>query len=175
MGVASVDWATFKPLYEARRRRPFLDRITAAATPRWRCESRTIARSRDSLEAASAEDRWTLLSEHVRAAAAAVLGLPAEQIDVRKGLFDLGMDSLMSVELKSRLEAATGCALPTTLTFKYPTVVALTDFLGERLGLEPAAAKASDVQAEPAGDSSGDDLSEDDLAALLTERLEQLQ
>jgi len=90
-------------------------------------------------------------------------------------LFDLGMDSLMSVELKSRLEAATGCALPTTLTFKYPTVVALTDFLGERLGLESATAKASGVPAEPAGDSSGDDLSEDDLAALLTERLEQLQ
>ena len=81
----------------------------------------------------------------------------------------------MSVELKSRLEAATGCALPTTLTFKYPTVVALTEFLGERLGLESVTAKASGIQAEPAAGSSGDDLSEDDLAALLTERLEQLQ
>ena len=133
MGVASVDWATFKPLYKARRRRPFLDRITAGdgslTVPRQ--DDRAIARS---LEAVSAEDRWTLLSEHVRAAAAAVIGLPAEQIDVRKGLFDLGMDSLMSVELKSRLEAATGCALPTTLTFKYPTVVALTDFLGREAG-----------------------------------------
>jgi len=106
-----------------------------------------------------------------------VLGLAADQIDVRKGLFDLGMDSLMSVELKSRLEATTGCALPATLTFKYPTVVALADFLGGRLGLKsgaPADATPSEVQAESGG-SSRDDLSEDDLAALLIERLEQLQ
>ena len=173
-GVASVDWTTFKPLYEARRRRPFLDHITAgdASSPVAKKGDHAILRR---LEAASAEDRWTLLSDHVKAAAAAVLGLAADQIDVRKGLFDLGMDSLMSVELKSRLEAAIGCALPTTLTFKYPTVVALTDFLGERLGFEPVTAKASDVQAESTRESSRDDLSEDDLAALLTERLEQLQ
>ncbi len=173
-GVASVDWTTFKPLYEARRRRPFLDHIAAAnaSSPVAKEGDHAIVRR---LEAASAEDRRILLSDHVRAAAAAVLGLAVDQIDVRKGLFDLGMDSLMSVELKSRLETTIGCALPTTLTFKYPTVVALTDFLGERLGFEPATAEASDVRAESAGESSRDDLSEDDLAALLTERLEQLQ
>ena len=140
VGVASVDWATFKPLYEAGDDGRF-SIASPPATPRYRSrekDDRAIARS---LEAASVEDRWTLLSDHVRAAAAAVLGLAADQIDVRKGLFDLGMDSLMSVELKSRLEATTGCALPTTLTFKYPTVVALTDFLGERLGLESATAE----------------------------------
>jgi acyl carrier protein len=107
-----------------------------------------------------------------------VLGLAADQIDVRKGLFDLGMDSLMSVELKSRLEATTGCALPATLTFKYPTVVALTDFLGDRLGLTsgvPTTVKPSDVEAVSSSGSAHDDLSEDDLAALLLERLEQIQ
>jgi acyl transferase domain-containing protein/D-arabinose 1-dehydrogenase-like Zn-dependent alcohol dehydrogenase/acyl carrier protein/NADP-dependent 3-hydroxy acid dehydrogenase YdfG len=176
VGVAWIDWATFKPVYEARGRRPFLDRISAAGTadaamPGVRDGDRAILRL---LEGVSVEDRWTLLREHVKAAVSAVLGLPADQIDVRKGLFDLGMDSLMSVELKSRLEAATGCALPTTVTFKYPTIVALTDFLGSRLGLDRIDPKPADTPAEAPGESSRDDMSEDDLAALLLERLEQV-
>ena len=59
-----------------------------------------------------------------------VLGLNAkEQLDPDRGLFELGLDSLMSVQLKGRLEKSIGCALPATLTFTYPTVHALTDFL----------------------------------------------
>ena len=91
--------------------------------------SRKRRRSPDAAERARRERRQPRCS-----------ACPPTDRRARKGLFDLGMDSLMSVELKSRLEAATGCALPTTLTFKYPTVVALTDFLGERLGLESATA-----------------------------------
>src|SRR5205823_6671073 len=130
---------------------------------------------RQQLELASVEDRWVLLSAHIRAAAASVLGLGVEQIDLRRGLFDLGMDSLMSVELKSRLEATVGQPLPTTLTFKYPTVAALTDFLARELGVETAAAGPTTAPAQPAPASSHDDLSEDDLATLLLERLEQIR
>ena len=52
------------------------------------------------------------MSAHVRAAAAGVLGLAPEQIDVDKGLFALGMDSLMSVELKTRLPGPEGRLMP---------------------------------------------------------------
>ena len=65
---------------------------------------------------------------------------PCPRWNLRRGLFDLGMDSLMSVELKSRLEATVGQPLPTTLTFKYPTVAVLTDFLARELGVETVAA-----------------------------------
>jgi hypothetical protein len=41
----------------------------------------------------------------------------------------MGMDSLMAVRMKSRLEAITKSSLPTTLTFDYPNVQALTAYL----------------------------------------------
>jgi acyl carrier protein len=50
-----------------------------------------------------------------------------DHIAPRQRLFDLGMDSLMAVELRNRLASALGCSFPTTLLFDYPTLEALVD------------------------------------------------
>ncbi len=39
------------------------------------------------------------------------------------------MDSLMSVEFKGQIEVAVGVDLPSTLTFNYPNIAALADYL----------------------------------------------
>ena len=44
----------------------------------------------------------------IRRDAASVLGLRVDEVDTQQGLFDMGMDSLMSVELRSRLEKTLG-------------------------------------------------------------------
>jgi polyketide synthase 12/myxalamid-type polyketide synthase MxaB len=80
-GVASVDWTTFKR-WQTRRQRPFLDRITAGSASAQ--VARRRPRDRAPAQAASAEDRRTLLSDHVRAAAAAVLRSAVDQIDVER-------------------------------------------------------------------------------------------
>jgi myxalamid-type polyketide synthase MxaB len=41
----------------------------------------------------------------------------------------MGMDSLTSVELKSRLESALGKSLPTTMALEYPTIEQLVRYL----------------------------------------------
>jgi len=107
---------------------------------------------------------------------ARVLGLDADELDVGRGLFDLGLDSLMVVELRRALEAATGCALPTTLVFNHPTVAALSAFLGAAaLKLEVPEVPGPWTDSGTAGESSErPDLSEQDLAALLAEKLAQL-
>ena len=173
--VASVDWATFKAVYEAKRRRPLLDRIVVARPAHQLDGDADVLRQ---LEAAGAEERLELLSVHVRAAAASVLGLASEQIDIDKGLFDLGMDSLMSVELKTRLQQSLQRVLPTTLAFKYPTVRALVDFLASELFVrQPMCASAADPAPArvPRRTAAAHDLSEDDLATLLLEKLEQIR
>jgi phthiocerol/phenolphthiocerol synthesis type-I polyketide synthase C len=46
----------------------------------------------------------------------------------------LGLDSLMALELRNRLEASLGATLPATLLWAYPTITDLAGALCERLG-----------------------------------------
>jgi len=115
----------------------------------------------------------------VRGEVAKVLRLPpGRTIELNRGLFDLGMDSLMSVELKSRLEASLGRPLPSTLTFNYPNVGALADYLAKealslQLSLPPEPVTAPRELVTVAAES--DDISEDELATQLAEKLAELR
>jgi acyl carrier protein len=98
--------------------------------------------------------RIDALIAHVTGAVAAVLKLDAgRSIDAREGFFDLGMDSLMAVELKTRLECLFGAPLPSTLTFNYPNIEALAGFLDVELfaGRE---APAAETEAAPSARAS---------------------
>jgi acyl carrier protein len=61
----------------------------------------------------------------------------AEQIEPRQRFFDLGLDSLIAIELKHDLEKNLGRTLPNTLLFDYPTLEALVDYLLADLDLSP--------------------------------------
>ncbi len=94
----------------------------------------------EELKRVSPEKQRDHLSIHIQSELNKLLGFgPGESIDFHKGFFDLGMDSLMVVELGDRLKTSLGCALPSTLLFKYPTLEALLDhILREVLGLDSA-------------------------------------
>lgn len=115
----------------------------------------------------------TLLREHI----AQVLHLPASRIPSDKPLKSLGLDSLMSIELRNRLEDALGVSLSASLIWNYPTVNALAPFLAEKLGvpldesvLGSAAKEDSEAEASPTA-SALDELDKDELEALLAEEL----
>ena len=96
---------------------------------------------RSQLDAAAPIDRRDLLTLHVRAAVARVIGLDsAESVDVQRGLFEAGLDSLASMELRNQLQASLGCTLSSTLTMIYPNIDALVTHLAvDVLGFEAAA------------------------------------
>ncbi|HET7695299.1 MAG TPA: type I polyketide synthase [Vicinamibacterales bacterium] len=87
------------------------------------------------LTAAPPAERRGIVERFVAARAARVLRLGADQIDVDKPLRAMGLDSLLAVEFRNRLEADTGLSIPTTLIWNYPTVAKLAPQVAERLGI----------------------------------------
>ncbi|GAB2697715.1 SDR family NAD(P)-dependent oxidoreductase [Kitasatospora kifunensis] len=99
------------------------------------------------LAALSPVESRQLLLETVRGHVAEVLGHPgAEAVDPERGFGELGVDSLSALELRNRISADTGLRLSSTLTFDYPTPVAIADHLFDEL-VEDADG-APDVEAE---------------------------
>ncbi|WP_394831345.1 SDR family NAD(P)-dependent oxidoreductase [Pendulispora rubella] len=102
------------------------------------------------LRSLSSTERERALFELVRTEVGTVLGLPAsEPLDGQRPFQELGLDSLMAVELRNRLGTAAGLQLPTTLLFDYPTPRDLTNLLLEKLDVRdevaaPAAASELD-------------------------------
>lgn len=86
----------------------------------------------NSLALALPTERQDLLVDYVRRHLAKILRIAQPQsLDRRQRLMDLGVDSLMAVELKSRLQAGLNIEqqLPSTLIYDYPTIEAVAGFL----------------------------------------------
>ncbi|HEU5072958.1 MAG TPA: beta-ketoacyl synthase N-terminal-like domain-containing protein, partial [Polyangiaceae bacterium] len=92
------------------------------------------------------------LSREVYRMVARVLGYePERPIDARLGFTDLGMDSMMMMDLRAALQTALGRALPATITFDYPCIEALTQHLNGELFPAAAAARVSESARQPSG------------------------
>ena len=109
------------------------------------------------LAALSSAERDQALRDLVGAEVGVVMGLAPSTIAPDRALQELGLDSLMAVELRNRLAAAAGVRLPTTLLFDHPTPAALAARLNAELFPDGEASFASHLTALPAASVADDD------------------
>ncbi|MDI5962994.1 SDR family NAD(P)-dependent oxidoreductase [Streptomyces sp. SL54] len=129
--VADVDWARFAPAFTATRPSALLREIPEVPSGTGASAEKTPSSVlRDRLLALSAGEQARQLVELVRSSAAAVLGFAGMgDVAADRAFRDLGVDSLIAVELRNVLAAECGISLPSTVVFDYPTPLALGGFL----------------------------------------------
>jgi NADP-dependent 3-hydroxy acid dehydrogenase YdfG len=86
-------------------------------------------------EAPPSRRRRGLLESYIQQQVAHVLKLAPSRVELNRAFRTLGLDSLMGLELRNRLEAGTGTSLPATLVWNHPTVALLTTELARRMGI----------------------------------------
>lgn len=129
--MADVQWSVLKSAYQSVRPRPFLEDVgddAASTTDDVKIER--LRQMSDMPVQRRRRELLTLLTE----CAAEVLGFEdTARIDVNNGLFQMGLDSMMAIKLRARLEAATGQRVPAAMLFQHPTLAALTDAFETKL------------------------------------------
>jgi myxalamid-type polyketide synthase MxaB len=171
VGVMPINWTEY-----LRREAPGAAFFRNVSTPAAKAPADTVDFRRQ-LEAAT--DPRALLAAHVRTVVGKVLGKQdVADMDERSRLFDLGLESLMAVELRGRFEQSIGCALRPTLLFDYPTIEALVEHLAgkfeEQRARPAAAAAAAAPVAAPGADDAGAglaELDENEIADRLAQEL----
>uniref|UniRef100_UPI003D7401BD type I polyketide synthase n=1 Tax=Micromonospora chalcea TaxID=1874 RepID=UPI003D7401BD len=132
--VADIDWARVAAT-GPRRAHPLVRDLLAEAGAAVPADAPVPAADlRLRLSGMPGAEQLRVLGELVRAEVAAVLGHESvERVAPDRAFQDLGFTSLAAVELRNRLDAATGLALPTTLAFDYPNSAALAGHIHAEL------------------------------------------
>ncbi|MFD5914899.1 type I polyketide synthase [Streptomyces massasporeus] len=145
--VADVHWDRFRTVFTATRPSAlFGDLPDGAQAP-----SVQGPALRQRLAELPADSRPHAVREEVRAQTALVLGhAAADAVDVERTFRELAFDSVLGVELRNRLVAATGLRLPATLVFDHPSPARVADHILHELLLDGSLPDALAPAAAPA-------------------------
>lgn len=182
--VANVDWNIFRPVFEAKRVRPFLEHMSTQ--PRTREKANAVSDEKTEtvgkqIQRAPAAERRQLLQNFISMQVAEILGFKLSyDVNLHQGFFKMGMDSMMTVQLRNRLESNLGCSLPPTVAFEYPNVDSLTGFIAKDLiqsddRTGTPAMNSPHEETLPLSELDKEELSEEELLDLLAKKVEQIR
>lgn len=179
IGVVPFNVRQWRQYYPGFAPSPLLERL-AAAQEQPDQHREPVSDIRATLTAAEPGQRLPLLEDYVQSQVAQVLRMPPERVERQQPFTALGFDSLMTLELRNRLEISLGLTLSATLTWNYPTVTALARHLCDQTGLAPENddPPATATPPEPTTDSLAAelaDMSDDEAEALLIKELGHLK
>jgi acyl carrier protein len=103
----------------------------------------------DALQGATPEERQRLLESYLCDLAAGQLGLAPSSLDIRAPLSSVGVDSLITLELRLQVERDLGIVVPVTRLLEGPSVASLAGWLGDHLPVVAAGTSATQPDGAP--------------------------
>ncbi len=176
-----VNWPAFVRSLPSGEAPPILSDLVHKEKEKVGAQKEQASAFRQQLEATAPSERKDLLVGYLCQQATKVLGLEDSfHIDPHQPLREMGLDSLMAIELKNAVVNAIGRDLPATLLFNYPTIDQLAEYLvSEVLFVQQpkeAPEGTAQEQKEPnQGLADVKDLSEEEVEALLADKLTALE
>jgi len=168
-----VDWTKWRTFFRGMQSNPLLERIFAGVQGP---ETNSVTSDwRNKIDSAAPEEKENVIAQAVREVVGSVLRVKPDALRNDQPLTDIGLDSLMGVEIENSLEAAIGVALPPSSLMRAHTIGQIAALMAGHVGgaaataTSPAAAPLTG--AEPA--ASAPDI-EVDLGALSSEQIDRL-
>jgi aryl carrier-like protein len=150
--VMPVDLASWRRNHPAANQSSLLAHLRQTemdvAAPTARAEE-TAASPRAALEAAAPAARRELAEHYLRQQISRVLRMPPERLDSHQSLNNLGIDSLMAVELRNHVQAHLGVMIPLAKLLQDPTIAQLSDVILQQLGDVPPSEQVAEQAAIP--------------------------
>ena len=139
-GVAAVDWQRTRQLFGSRISPRFSTLVTAAGADEPSADRVSLQAILD----VDPAERAALLEGYVRDQVARVLGTVPAKLDAEHSLLSLGLDSLMAVEMRNRVQMEFGVDIPPLKFMEGISISGVAGFVAERLAvMHPVAAKST--------------------------------
>jgi NADPH:quinone reductase-like Zn-dependent oxidoreductase/acyl carrier protein len=165
-----VDWAKWRQSFRGMQENPLVERVFASGVETQETGGGT-SDWRQKIQAAAPDERDEVVCQAVRDVVGSVLRVKPDSLRADQPLTDLGLDSLMGVEIENLLESSIGVTLPPTSLMKARTIGQIAALISEHLGgatATPATAKpAAPVETAPAAEVDVDALSDQEIDNLL--------
>ncbi len=174
-GIVSIDWKKFISQFNGMSIPAFFENFVTSKKEI--SKENKIPELIKKLKETELEERLKLVKEFLSEKVQKVLGMKEHQaISTSKPLSEMGIDSLMGLEIKKIIDVAIGKNLPATMVFNYPTIDALSEYLLSDVlhlqnGLETKLEESEDENKEDDLIKEVEDLTEEEAEKLLLEKL----
>ena len=166
-----VDWAKWRTFFRGMQGNPLVQRIFA--TIEGRESNGGTSDWRNKIESAAPEEKERVIAQAVREIVGSVLRVKPDTLRDDQPLADLGLDSLMGVEIENSLEAVIGVALPPTSLMRARTIGQIATLIGAHAGGSAPPTTPPAVAPTPAA-AAVESTVEVDLDALSNEQIDRL-
>jgi acyl carrier protein len=135
LAFADIDWKRWRQAYPATAGLPCFTYVTGASASESDAPAQKL---RAELLAAQPEERSNIVAGIIAEFVAEIMRLPIERVGTSEPLSDMGLDSIMGVELQVNVNTKFGVDVPVLLLAKGENIIAVSKEILVRMGVEHA-------------------------------------